>query len=61
MEKENATFREVVNETRKIMSVEFLAAGVPLIEVADKLGFSDQAAFGRAFKRWTGRSPSQYS
>jgi len=29
-------------------------------EIADKLGFSDAGAFRRAFKNWTGTTPSDY-
>jgi AraC-like DNA-binding protein len=31
-----------------------------LEEIADKLGFSDAGAFRRAFKTWTGVTPSEY-
>jgi len=30
-------------------------------EVATVLGYADARAFGRAYKRWTGRTPSNRS
>ena len=30
--------------------------GMPLGEVASRVGFADQAAFGKAFRRWFGAS-----
>ena len=32
-----------------------------LTEISFLLGFSDESAFSRAFKRWTGKLPSDYS
>ena len=31
-----------------------------LIDLAHELGYTDQANFGRAFRKWTGVSPSSY-
>ena len=31
-----------------------------LEQIADELGYSDVANFSRAFKRWSGRSPSSW-
>ena len=33
---------------------------LPLVEVALTLGYSEQAAFNRAFKRWTNSTPGAY-
>lgn len=37
-----------------------LQAGTRLADIADKLGFSDESAFSKAFKRWTGMTPANY-
>lgn len=34
--------------------------GVPLNAVARRLGYTDERAFRRAFRAWTGKSPSQF-
>ncbi|HBH23523.1 MAG TPA: AraC family transcriptional regulator, partial [Cytophagales bacterium] len=31
-----------------------------IVEIAFETGFSEQSAFNRAFKRWTGLSPLEY-
>ena len=32
----------------------------PISEIAYLLGFAEAASFNRAFRRWTGRTPSEY-
>ena len=55
---EGATFRQVLDELRCKFALHYLnAKHVSLNETAHLVGFSDQAAFSRAFKRWTGASP----
>jgi AraC-like DNA-binding protein len=61
LEQESTTFSEIVDELRKQLAERHLAEVEPTIsEVAFLLGFSDVRAFGRAFRRWTGKSPSEY-
>lgn len=58
---EDVTFEEILDAKRRQLAIRYL--GMDRISVkgaAYKLGFSDPAAFSRAFKRWTGTSPSQF-
>lgn len=58
---EGSSFRAVLDALRLQGAVEQLTAGHASIqEVAYILGYSDPANFGRAFRRWTGMSPSRY-
>lgn len=55
---EGFTFEELLDAVRKRLAVRLIRDGVAVKEAAWRLGFSDPAAFSRAFKRWTGSSPS---
>lgn len=61
LKQEGVSFQELVEEVRQEKAMAYLNAGrYSLSEIAFLLGFSEQSAFSRAFKRWTGKSPAQF-
>ncbi len=57
---EGTTFEQVLDDLRHRLAVNYLSGKkVSVNETAYLVGFSDPAAFSRAFKRWTGKSPSE--
>lgn len=55
---EGTTFEKVLEGLRHKLTLEYLGARkVSVNETAFLVGFSDVAAFSRAFKRWTGTNP----
>lgn len=58
---ENLTFEQMVDEARQGMATNALAgSSMPLTQVALLLGYRDASAFSRAFRRWSGASPSEW-
>jgi len=56
-----ADFRTLLDDVRRERALQLLHADqLSISEIAQDLGFSDATAFGRAFRRWTGASPSRY-
>lgn len=61
LRRENQSFASVLEEVRRQAAQVYLAGTrIPLSDIALRLGFSEQSAFSRAFRRWTGVSPLQY-
>lgn len=59
LDAEGTSFAALVDETRAQTARALLAdRQVALSEIAFLLGFSEQSAFTRAFKRWTGETPA---
>lgn len=57
---EHTSFRKVLETTRRTLCEEYLRDNTPLLTIADKLGYSQQSAFNRAFKDWYGTTPKDY-
>lgn len=61
LKSEGATFEQILDRLRRRMALDYLGGRkVSVNETAYLLGFSDPAAFSRAFKRWEGRSPREF-
>ena len=58
---QGTSWRALKDEVRFAMAQQWLASPtMQLVEIAERLGFSDAANFSHAFKRWQGESPSQF-
>jgi AraC-like DNA-binding protein len=58
---EGTSYRSVVRSALETSAGRMLMdSGRTIKETADALGFAGTAAFDRAFKRWTGMTPTQY-
>ena len=55
---QQTTVRAIVDDVRRELADQLLARGEAVKVVASTLGFSEASAFSRAYKRWTGRTPS---
>jgi AraC-like DNA-binding protein len=61
LDEQSLRFGELVDEVRSALAKAYLQdRQMALCEVAFLLGFADQSAFGRAFKRWTGVTPGRW-
>jgi len=59
---EGTSYRSILESTRQALAEKYLADGeYTQAQVAFMVGFSDQSNFARAFKRWTGMSPGEYT
>jgi len=57
----DTSFHDLLNEIRHDLACSYLCQPVlSVTEIAYMLGFTDLSNFTRAFKRWTGQSPSAF-
>ena len=61
LEREGVTFKTLLDDSRRNLAISMVVdIAVHLEEIARRLGFSQTAAFHRAFRRWTGHAPLQH-
>ena len=57
---EGATYEEVVDQLRRSLALQYVKEpSISLSQVAYLLGYEGSTALNHAFRRWTGRSPSE--
>ena len=61
LREQRTSHHELLDQMRKDLAIRYLnEPAMALCEMAYLLGFSERSAFHRAFKRWTGTTPSQF-
>jgi AraC-like DNA-binding protein len=55
------SFEKLLDETRKDLAAEYVRRSDYAVgEIAYLLGFAETSSFNRAFRRWTGKSPTEF-
>jgi AraC-like DNA-binding protein len=61
LSEDQTSYKGVLDDTRRDLALTYLGnSRLSINEVTYLLGFSDPSNFTRAFKRWSGQTPSQY-
>ena len=61
LEQRGRNFRGLREDTRRRLAEDYLRdPRLRLAEIAQLLGFSEQSAFSRSFRRWTGETPKRW-
>lgn len=60
LKEENTSFRDLLMACRRELAEQYLSdSSLSLTEISFLLGFSESSSFSRAYRRWTGKSPTE--
>jgi len=57
---EGVKYRELLDSVRQDLCMGYMRDGHSFTQIAQTLGYNDQSAFTRAFKKWYGTTPTAY-
>lgn len=58
---EQESFQKILDEEREVVACDYLRdSTLSVQQIAERCGFNDPQNFSHAFRRWTGRSPSEF-
>ncbi len=61
LQEKGTSFQQLLDNCRKQHALDYVAQQyLSVSQIGYMLGFSEQGSFSRAFRRWTGMSPSQF-
>ena len=58
---EGTSFRELSAEVSCLLAEELLGSGMPVEDVAHRLGYATASSFTHAYRRWRGTTPGTYA
>jgi len=61
LSKEGVKYQDILDKVKKAHAIQLLEQSpISIIDITFLLGYSEQSAFSRAFKKWTGFTPGEY-
>jgi AraC-like DNA-binding protein len=56
---QESNFKDLLNQVRRSLALSYIdQSRISITEISFLLSFADTSSFTRAFRRWTGKSPS---